>query len=136
LIQQYIILYRQVILAVKDNMSSVDSKVSDLFMPFQFGHYKSSNKIAMAPLTRSRAQAGDVPSLLAPEYYRQRCTAGLNIAEATQISPQGKGYAFTPGIYNSAKVEGWKSVTAAVHKAGSCIFLQLWHVGRISHPSL
>jgi N-ethylmaleimide reductase len=117
-------------------MSSIDSLVSDLFMPFQFGPYKLTNRIAMAPLTRSRAQTGDVPSLLAAEYYRQRSTAGLIIAEATQISPQGKGYAFTPGIYDSAQVEGWKTITAAVHEAGGCIFLQLWHVGRISHPSL
>ena len=110
--------------------------LSDLFQPVQFGPYQLSNRIVMAPLTRSRAQKGDIPSLLAPEYYRQRASAGLIIAEATQISPQGKGYAFTPGIYNSAQVDGWKSVTEAVHKEGGCIFLQLWHVGRISHPSL
>jgi N-ethylmaleimide reductase len=117
-------------------MSSLNPQVTDLFTPFQCGPYNLPNRIVMAPLTRSRAQTGDVPSLLAAEYYRQRSTAGLIIAEATQISPQGKGYAFTPGIYNSAQVEGWKSVTAAVHKEGGCIFLQLWHVGRISHPSL
>lgn len=110
--------------------------LSDLFQSVQFGPYKLSNRIVMAPLTRSRAQKGDIPSLLAPEYYRQRASAGLIIAEATQISPQGKGYAFTPGIYNSAQVDGWKSVTEAVHKEGGRIFLQLWHVGRISHPAL
>ena len=117
-------------------MSSINQEVSDLFMPFQFGPYKLSNRIAMAPLTRSRAQVGDIPSLLAAEYYRQRATAGLIIAEASQISPQGKGYAFTPGIYNFSQVEGWKSITSAVHQTGGCIFLQLWHVGRISHPLL
>ena len=109
---------------------------SDLFQPVQFGPYKLSNRIVMAPLTRSRAQQGDIPSLLAPEYYRQRATAGLIIAEATRISPQGKGYVFTPGIYNSAQVDGWKLVTETVHKEGGRIFLQLWHVGRISHPTL
>ncbi|MDI1310002.1 MAG: alkene reductase [Methylotenera sp.] len=117
-------------------MLSYNSEVSDLFMPFQFGPYKLSNRIVMAPLTRSRAQVGDAPSLLAAEYYGQRSTAGLIIAEATQISAQGKGYAFTPGIYNNAQVKGWKSITDTVHKAGGRIFLQLWHVGRISHPSL
>ena len=120
-------------------MSSSNTQLpdlSDLFQPVQFGPYTLSNRIVMAPLTRSRAQKGDIPSLLAPEYYRQRATAGLIIAEATQISPQGKGYAFTPGIYNSAQVEGWKPVTQAVHEEGGRIFLQLWHVGRISHPAL
>jgi N-ethylmaleimide reductase len=117
-------------------MSLMNPEVSDLFLPYQLGPYKLSNRIAMAPLTRSRAQTGDVPSLLAAEYYRQRSTAGLIIAEATQISPQGKGYAFTPGIYNSKQVDGWRTITSAVHKIGGCIFLQLWHVGRISHPSL
>jgi len=120
-------------------MSSVNiptSDLSDLFQAVQFGPYKLSNRVVMAPLTRSRAQKGDIPSAMAAEYYRQRASAGLIIAEATQISPQGKGYAFTPGIYNRAQVEAWKLVTEAVHKDGGCIFLQLWHVGRISHPSL
>jgi len=116
--------------------SNTTDTLPDLFKPVQFGPYTLSNRIAMAPLTRSRAQKGDIPSLLAPEYYRQRAGAGLIIAEATQISPQGKGYAFTPGIYNSAQVEGWQAVTDAVHQAGGHIFLQLWHVGRISHPAL
>jgi N-ethylmaleimide reductase len=118
------------------NLNANTTIQSDLFEPVRFGPYKLANRIVMAPLTRSRAQKGDVPSVLAPEYYRQRATAGLIIAEATQISPQGKGYAFTPGIYNEAQVEGWKAVTAAVHKEGGRIFLQLWHVGRISHPAL
>ena len=116
--------------------STTNTSTSDLFQPVKFGPYTLHNRIAMAPLTRSRAQKDDIPSLLAPEYYEQRSTAGLIIAEATQISPQGKGYAFTPGIYNDAQVEGWKLVTSAVHKADGRIFLQLWHVGRISHPDL
>lgn len=109
---------------------------SDLFEPVNLGPYALSNRIVMAPLTRSRAQKGDIPSELAAQYYEQRASAGLLIAEATQISPQGKGYAFTPGIYSLAQVEVWKKITAAVHAAGGHVFLQLWHVGRISHPSL
>ncbi|MFX7740038.1 alkene reductase, partial [Acinetobacter baumannii] len=76
------------------------------------------------------------PTELAAEYYAQRAGAGLIIAEATQISPQGKGYAWTPGIYNESHVAGWKKITDAVHAKGGRIFLQLWHVGRISHPDL
>jgi N-ethylmaleimide reductase len=109
---------------------------TDLFDPVPLGRYRLRNRIVMAPLTRARAQAGDVPSSLAPEYYAQRASAGLIIAEATQISPQGKGYAWTPGIYDAAQIEGWRAVTRAVHDRGGRIFLQLWHVGRISHPSL
>lgn len=109
---------------------------TDLFDPVAFGPYTLSNRIVMAPLTRSRAQTGDVPSPLAAQYYAQRASAGLIISEATQISPQGKGYAFTPGIYNEAQVKAWKEITNAVHKKGSRIFMQLWHVGRISHPAL
>src|SRR5579863_7866571 len=109
---------------------------ADLFAPAQLGPYRLANRIVMAPLTRCRAQAGDVPSPFAPDYYRQRASAGLIIAEATQISQQGKGYAGTPGIYSAPQVEGWRAVTQAVHDAGGRIFVQLWHVGRISHPSL
>ncbi|MFS2117759.1 alkene reductase, partial [Herbaspirillum frisingense] len=109
---------------------------SDLFKPMQLGAVQLQNRIVMAPLTRSRAQAGDVPTPLAAEYYAQRASAGLIIAEATQISPQGKGYAWTPGIYDQAQVAGWKKITDAVHAKGGRIFLQLWHVGRISHPDL
>ncbi|RAM65063.1 NADH:flavin oxidoreductase [Herbaspirillum rubrisubalbicans] len=109
---------------------------SDLFKPVQLGAVPLQNRIVMAPLTRSRALAGDVPTDLAAEYYAQRAGAGLIIAEATQISPQGKGYARTPGIYNQAQVAGWKKITDAVHAKGGRIFLQLWHVGRISHPDL
>lgn len=115
---------------------SADRSSSPLFQSFQLGPITLSNRVVMAPLTRSRAQVGDIPSTMAPEYYEQRASAGLIIAEATQISPEGKGYAFTPGIYNDAQVEGWRKVTDAVHAKGGHIYLQLWHVGRISHPSL
>jgi N-ethylmaleimide reductase len=90
----------------------------------------------MAPLTRNRAGAGNVPHQLNALYYRQRASAGLIIAEATQVSPHGVGYPATPGIHSPEQVEGWKQVTDAVHQQGGRIFLQLWHCGRISHPSL
>jgi N-ethylmaleimide reductase len=109
---------------------------SYLFEPVKLGPLSLPNRIVMAPLTRSRAKDGDVPSEIAIEYYTQRATAGLIIAEATQISPQGKGYVFTPGIYNNAQVQAWKRITDAVHAKGGHIFLQLWHVGRISHPTI
>ncbi|MDW7747479.1 alkene reductase [Halomonas sp.] len=108
-----------------------------LFAPFTLGDLELPNRVIMSPLTRSRAsQPGDVPNDMNVEYYRQRAGAGMIIAEATQVSPQGKGYAFTPGIHSEAQVEGWKRVTDAVHQAGGRIILQLWHVGRISHPAL
>ncbi len=108
---------------------------NDLFSPFTLGPTTLPNRLVMAPLTRSRADDGDVPSDLAVTYYTQRATAGLIISEASQVSPQGKGYPKTPGIYSDAQVAGWKRVTDSVHGAGGRIFLQLWHVGRISHPS-
>jgi len=109
---------------------------SDLFQPVRLGPYQLANRIVMAPLTRSRASEDGVPRPLMAEYYTQRASAGLIIAEGTNISPQGRGYAFTPGIYNDAQVEGWRRVTEAVHARGGRIFPQLWHVGRVSHPSL
>lgn len=109
---------------------------SDLFEPFRLGSLKLQNRIVMAPLTRSRAGKHDVQRQMNAEYYAQRASAGLIISEATQISNQGKGYAFTPGIYSEEQVEGWKVSTKAVHKKGGHIFAQLWHVGRISHPDL
>lgn len=108
-----------------------------LFEPFVLGDLKLPNRVLMSPLTRSRAtQPGDVPNEMNAEYYRQRAGAGLIIAEATQVSPQGKGYAFTPGIHSKAQIDGWRRVTDAVHEQGGRIILQLWHVGRISHPDL
>lgn len=109
---------------------------SDLFLPAQLGPYTLANRIVMAPLTRSRATEDGVPVPLMAQYYAQRASAGLIIAEATNISPQGRGYAFTPGLYTPQQVEAWQPVTRAVHDKGGRIFVQLWHVGRISHPSL
>jgi N-ethylmaleimide reductase len=108
----------------------------DLFAPSQLGPLLLPNRIVMAPMTRNRAGAGNVPTALNAEYYVQRASAGLIVTEATQVSPQGVGYPGTPGIHSDAQVEGWRLVTDAVHRAGGRIFLQLWHVGRISHPSL
>ncbi len=107
-----------------------------LLSPIKLGRYDLPNRIVMAPLTRNRAAAGNVPQAMNAEYYAQRASAGLIITEASQISPQGLGYPATPGIYSSEQVEGWKLVTEAVHQQGGRIFIQLWHVGRISHPSL
>jgi len=109
---------------------------SDLFQPVSLGPYRLANRIVMAPLTRSRASEDGVPISLMAEYYAQRASAGLIIAEGTNISPQGRGYAFTPGIYNDAQAVGWRQVIEAVHVRGGRIFPQLWHVGRVSHPAL
>jgi len=110
--------------------------MADLFSPANIGSIPVANRIVMAPLTRARAGMDGVPSPLAIDYYCQRANAGLIIAEATNISAQGRGYAFTPSIFNDAHVEGWRPITAAVHDAGGRIVLQLWHTGRISHTSL
>ncbi|MBI5435572.1 MAG: alkene reductase [Nitrosomonadales bacterium] len=107
-----------------------------LFSPINLGPHTLPNRMAMAPMTRNRAGEGNVPQPVNAEYYAQRTSAGLIITEATQISPQGVGYPATPGIHSTAQVAGWKLVTDAVHAKGGRIFLQLWHVGRISHPSL
>ncbi|EGD59474.1 glycerol trinitrate reductase [Novosphingobium nitrogenifigens DSM 19370] len=107
---------------------------SPLFSPIHLGHIDLPSRIVMAPLTRSRAAPGNVPSDLAIEYYRQRASAGLIITEATQISPQGQGYAWTPGIHDEAQIAGWSRVTQAIHEAGGRVVMQLWHVGRVSHP--
>ncbi|WP_316192432.1 MULTISPECIES: alkene reductase [unclassified Bradyrhizobium] len=109
---------------------------SKLFEPFKLGPITLANRVVMAPLTRNRAVEGMVPSPLAAEYYGQRASAGLLITEASQISQQGQGYQDTPGIYSKAQVEGWRKVTDRVHADGGRIFIQLWHVGRISHVSL
>ncbi|WP_076999846.1 alkene reductase [Variovorax sp. KK3] len=107
-----------------------------LFSPTRLGAIDVKNRIAMAPLTRSRAGMDGVQSPLAVDYYRQRATAGLIITEATNISRQGRGYAYTPGIYTDAHVDAWARVTDAVHQEGGRIVMQLWHVGRMSHVSL
>jgi N-ethylmaleimide reductase len=107
-----------------------------LFDPARFGALDLANRIVMAPLTRSRTGHAGIPGPMNATYYAQRATAGLIVAEATQISRQGQGYAFTPGIHDEAQVAGWRQVTEAVHREGGRIVLQLWHVGRISHPSL
>jgi N-ethylmaleimide reductase len=110
--------------------------MATLFDPIRVGELALASRIVMAPLTRNRAAAGQVPSDLAVEYYRQRAGAGLIIAEATQVCPEGQGYVDTPGIHSAAQVAGWRRVTEAVHAAGGRIVAQLWHVGRISHVSL
>lgn len=107
-----------------------------LFDPIKLGDIALSNRIVMAPLTRNRALPGQVVGPLTVEYYTQRASAGLIIAEATQINPMGQGYLDTPGIHSPAQIAGWRVVTDAVHAAGGRIVLQLWHVGRISHSSL
>jgi N-ethylmaleimide reductase len=110
--------------------------MKSLFDEYQLGPITLKNRIVMAPLTRSRASRGEAPRELNAEYYRQRASAGLIISEATQVSKQGQGYLWTPGIFTPEQVAGWKKVTEAVHSRGGKIFLQMWHVGRISHTSL
>ncbi|MEN5253999.1 alkene reductase [Pseudomonas protegens] len=108
----------------------------NLFTPYTLGALALANRIVLAPLTRNRAGAGFVPSEFAATYYSQRASAGLLISEATQISQQGQGYQDTPGIYTQAQIDGWRTVTDAVHAQGAKIFVQLWHVGRVSHVDL
>ena len=107
-----------------------------LFTAHTLGNLELKNRIVMPPMTRSRAGKGDVPTALMASYYAQRATAGLIISEGTQISKQGQGYAWTPGIYSDEQIGGWKKVTDAVHGNKGSIFAQLWHVGRVSHTSL
>ncbi|MBC8073710.1 MAG: alkene reductase [Deltaproteobacteria bacterium] len=110
--------------------------MTSLLDPVTLGAFSLRNRIVMAPLTRSRATGADgrTPNALMREYYVQRASAGLIISEATAVTPRGVGYANTPGIWSDAHVEGWRSITDAVHRAGGTMLLQLWHVGRISHP--
>lgn len=107
-----------------------------LLSPVAVGRYELRNRMVMAPMTRNRAGPGGAPTRLNAAYYAQRASAGLMVSEATQVSPQGVGYLDTPGIHSEAQVEGWRQVTEAVHARGGRIFVQLWHVGRISHPDL
>ena len=110
--------------------------MTSLFEPLTLGAVKTPNRVFMAPLTRMRATPpGDVPNELMQDYYVQRASAGLIVSEGTQISPEGKGYMDTPGIYNDEQVAGWRTITDAVHAAGGLIAAQLWHVGRVSHES-
>jgi N-ethylmaleimide reductase len=108
-----------------------------LFTPYRMGDLDLPNRIVMAPLTRMRAHPHDhVPTILQAEYYTQRASAGLIIAEATAISPEGFGWADTPGLWTKEQVRGWRRITDAVHVAGGRIIAQLWHRGAISHPEL
>jgi N-ethylmaleimide reductase len=116
---------------------SAQTSGEKLFQPLKLGPYTLPHRVVMAPLTRSRAhQPGNVPSALNACYYAQRASAALLISEATQVSMQGQGYAWTPGIHSREQIEGWRVVAEGVHEAGGLIYMQLWHVGRISHPAL
>ncbi|OWK32001.1 alkene reductase [Sphingomonas mucosissima] len=108
--------------------------MTDVWSPIKLGNLQLPHRLAMAPMTRSRAKPDGTPGDLAPEYYAQRATMGLLITEGTQPSEDGQGYTNTPGIYTDAHVAGWRKVTDAVHKADGQLFVQLMHVGRRSHP--
>ena len=108
--------------------------MSLLHTPLRAGAFEFPNRVVMAPLTRCRASAGRVPNAMMADYYAQRAQAGFILSEATAVDPMGVGYPDTPGIWSPEQVEGWKLITRAVHEAGGRILLQLWHVGRISHP--
>lgn len=129
--------------ALRDNdrmtvTTSQPAASSRLFAPGRIGEIAIANRVVMAPLTRSRADepAGDLPNELHVQYYRQRASAGLIVSEGTQVSPLGKGYRATPGIYSDAQVAGWRRVTEAVHAEGGRIVAQIWHVGRVTHPTI
>jgi N-ethylmaleimide reductase len=112
-------------------------KHAALFTPIDMGRITLKNRIVLPPLTRQRsAQPGDIATDLMATYYRQRAGAGFMVSEGTQIEPRGQGYAWTPGIYSQAQIDGWRKVTEAVHAEGGVIFAQLWHVGRVSHNAL
>ena len=110
------------------------SRIRVLFESCRAGRYNLNNRIVMAPLTRRRATSDHIPTGIMAEYYAQRATAGLIIAEATNISPQGTGYLNSPGIYTGGQIRAWQRITKVVHNQGGLIFLQLWHTGRVSHP--
>src|ERR1700755_3505581 len=121
-------------LRTHDTARRLGHDTADLFSPYRLGEIELRNRMVLAPMTRSRAIDGNVPNPLAATYYAQRASAGLILTEAKQVRPQGVGYIRTPGIHSAEQVAGWKQVTDAVHRAGGKIMLQLWHVGRISHP--
>src|SRR4029077_15319924 len=110
-------------------MQDLHTDITGLFTPIEVGSLRVPNRIVMAPLTRSRAGRGNVPTALNALYYAQRASAGLIISEATQVAPEGQGYVSTPGIHSTEQIKGWQCVTGAVHVAGGRIVLQLWHVG-------
>jgi N-ethylmaleimide reductase len=111
-------------------------KLDKLFESIRIGKTELANRIVMAPLTRKRATRDNIPTAIMIKYYRQRSSAGLIISEATNISPEAVGYFDTPGIFNETQVEAWKRITGAVHDEGGKIFMQLWHTGRHSHPTM
>ncbi|MTI13580.1 alkene reductase [Sansalvadorimonas verongulae] len=114
-----------------------NSSCATLFDPIKHGHFSLDNRVAMAPMTRSRTdQPGDVPNALMATYYEQRASAGLIITEGAPISAVARGYSLTPGIYTKAHIDGWKLTTDAVHQKGGKVFIQLWHVGRRSHTDI
>src|SRR5258706_4424632 len=117
-------------------ISNKMSKPTKLLEPYKLGPITLPNRLVMAPLTRNRAGKGLVPGALAADYYAQRASAGLLITEASQVSQQGQGYQDTPGIYSKEQVGGWRKATERVHARGGRIFIQIWHVGRVSHTSL
>lgn len=111
-------------------------RINKLFEPAQLKALSLQNRIVMAPMTRARTtQPGNIPNEMMATYYQQRASAGLIISEATQISDDSQGYSFTPGVYTDAQVAGWQGVTQAVKLQGAAMFCQLWHVGRVSHPT-
>ena len=120
--------------AVANRPPQAEQPFKTLFLPYRLGNIELNNRLVMAPMTRSRAVERNVPNPIAATYYAQRASAGLIVTEATQVSPQGVGYIRTPGIHSAEQVAGWTKITDAVHRADGKIFLQLWHVGRISHP--
>jgi N-ethylmaleimide reductase len=116
---------------------AVPTATKHLFQPAEIGPFPLPHRMVMAPLTRSRArQPGNIPTALNACYYAQRASAALIVSEATQVSQQGQGYAWTPGIHSIEQIDGWRLVSDAVHALGGLMFMQLWHVGRISHPAL
>jgi N-ethylmaleimide reductase len=128
-------MYYQLAYSTPEDSAREDEMTRDLLSRFELGPLSLPNRMVMAPMTRSRAGTERVPTVLTAAYYAQRASAGLIVTEATQVSPQGIGYLGTPGIHTQAQEHAWRGVTDAVHAAGGRIALQLWHVGRISHPS-
>ena len=120
--------------AVANRPPQAEQPFKTLILPYRLGNIELNKRLVMAPMTRSRAVERNVPNPIAATYYAQRASAGLIVTEATQVSPQGVGYIRTPGIHSAEQVAGWTKITEAVHRADGKIFLQLWHVGRISHP--